>query len=682
VRVKNDPGAESTRTIVEDNELIYSLCFHPRYAENHYLYTLSNGPVNDPNPLNHVTRWTMDPKTGAIDPKSKRVIIEWESNGHNGGGIDFGSDGLLYFATGDTSTDSDRNNRGQDLAHLSSAMIRIDVDHPEGGKNYGVPKDNPFVNTPGVRPEIWAHGFRNPWRQCFDKKTGALWVGQNGQDLWEPIYVVHRGENYGWPVYEGSHAFHSHRKLETRTKLATPVIEHHHSQARSITGGVVYYGDKFPELNGAYVYGDFSTGRIWAARYDGRQVTWHKEIARTTAQITNFYADRHGELFICDDAGDVWKLVPNAMEATPTVPFPRLLSRTGLFSDTARHQVDPGLIPYDVNSPLWSDGASKQRYIALPAGTQIEYTPARGWNFPDGGALVKTFSLDLEEGNPASRRRLETRVMLKQGGNWVGYTYLWNDAQTDATLAPPEGLDQTFTIKDPAAPGGERRQVWHYPSRAECLYCHSRAANFALGLSDLQMNRDFDYGGGRVDNQMRTLEHLGVFKVDVAAAAKEQIKRESHLSDVDVEKLTDTTGQRAGSPSDLLPRSPGELKHLVNPADPAQSLDARARSYLQANCAHCHVEAGGGNASVDLEFTTAANQTRMFGVAPQSNLLGIADAKLVAMGHPEKSVVYHRLATRGPGQMPPAGSNVVDARGAALVREWIERMPASTQPTR
>jgi len=304
-----------------------------------------------------------------------------------------------------------------------------------------------------------------------------------------------------------------------------------------------------------------------------------------------------------------------------------------------------------VNAPLWSDNALKQRFIALPNDAQIEHAPSHGWNFPNGGALVKTFSLEMQAGDPASARRLETRVMLKQGANWAGYTYIWNQAQTDAELAPPAGIDQTYVIKDPAAPGGMRQQTWHYPSRAECLVCHSRAANFALGLSDLQMNRAFEYRKGRSDNQIRTLEHIGVLRPEK-------------------EKDKDT----------LVVLKPRELPHLVNPADASQSLDARARSYLHANCAHCHVEAGGGNASVDLDFSTPGPKTKMFDRPAQANLIGTPDAKLIATGHPEKSILHHRVATRGTGQMPPVGSNLVDPLGSGLLAEWIRKMPANTQP--
>jgi len=310
---------------------------------------------------------------------------------------------MLYLTSGDTTSDSDQASRGQDLTHLSCAMLRLDVDHPDAGKPYGVPKDNPFVGKPefaDARPEIWAHGFRNPWRQCFDRKTGTLWVGQNGQDLWEQVYAVQKGANYGWPVYEGSHPFHAHRPLETRTPLTPPTIEHPHSEARSITGGVVYAGSKFAELTGAYVYGDFSTGRIWAATYDGQRVTSHREIARTRVQITNFCEDKHGELLVCDEAGGIYKLAPTPVaKSTPPTPFPQLLSQTGLFTDTARHVPDPGLIPYDVNAPLWSDGAAKARFMALPSGTTVEPVAAHGWNFPDGAALVKTFSFEMRPGD-------------------------------------------------------------------------------------------------------------------------------------------------------------------------------------------------------------------------------------------------------------------------------------------
>lgn len=647
LRVRNDPSATQTELVYDGpQELIYSLAFHPKHDQNGYVYVYSNSPLTGEHRFNRVTRYTMDRGSGKLDPASKLVVYgPFESNGHNGGGMEFGpKDGLLYFTTGDTSNDADQANRGQDLSYPGSAVIRIDVDNPAPGKAYSVPTDNPFLELKDACPEIWAHGFRNPWRMSFDRKTGTLWVGQNGQDLWEPVYVVKKGENYGWPVYEGSHAFHPHRKLETRSTLAKPIVEHHHSEARSLTGGVVYYGDKYPDLNGAYIYGDFSTGRIWAAMYDTQRhrLTWHREIARTSAQLVNFYSDRRGELLVCDDSGGVHRLVP-APKNISLPPFPRLLSQTGLFKNTAGHEVDSALIPYDINSPLWSDGAIKLRYIALPGDSKIDYTSRWGWNFPDGAVLVKTFALETEAGDPSSRRLLETRIMTRQGREWAGYTYLWNDEQTDAALAPAEGVDRHYSIKDPAAPHGVRQQNWHYPSRAECMVCHSRAANFILGPSELQMNRDVTYPGGVTDNQLRTLEHLGAF-----SAA-------------------------------LLAKSPGELPRMPSPADTTAPLDLRARAYLHANCAHCHTEAGGGNASVDLEYISSREKTKMFNIAAQSNILGIPDARLIAPGHPDRSIVYQRMIRRGAGQMPPMASHEIDPLAKSLFKEWIEKMPPATK---
>src|SRR5262249_21772316 len=208
--------------------------------------------------------------------------------------------------------------------------------------------------------------------------------------------------------------------------------------------------------------------------------------------------------------------------------FPTRLSETGLFASVREHRPAPGLIPYSVIAPLWSDGAAKERFLALPGTAQIDFTTSRGWDCPDGTVLVKTFALELEAGNPASRRRVETRLLTRRDGQWAGYSYAWDEAQADAILVAAGGADKRFAVRDAAAPGGRREQVWHYPSRAECMVCHSRAANWVLGLTTLQMNREHDYGGVRA-NQLRTLEHLGVFRVSEATHLDEFKGRVRHL---------------------------------------------------------------------------------------------------------------------------------------------------------
>ena len=204
-------------------------------------------------------------------------------------------------------------------------------------------------------------------------------------------------------------------------KLVNPTFEHHHTEARSLTGGVVYYGDMLPELNGAYVYGDYSTGKIWAGRHNGTEVTWHKEIADTTLGIAGFANTHRGELLVLDYAGGIYRLEPNPRLTTPDTdpPFPRQLSETGLFSSVADHRVSPGVIPYNVISPGWTDGAHALRYIALPPEETITSNGAGTWTFPEGTVFAQTLVAGTSGSNDDSKgRRIETRILTKQQGEW------------------------------------------------------------------------------------------------------------------------------------------------------------------------------------------------------------------------------------------------------------------------
>jgi uncharacterized repeat protein (TIGR03806 family) len=314
------------------------------------------------------------------------------------------------------------------------------------------------------------------------------------------------------------------------------------------------------------------------------------------------------------------------------------------------------VIPYSVNAPLWSDHAIKERFLAIPGEGRIEYNaieypqPApgapRGWKFPDGTVIVKTFSLELEPGNPASRRRLETRILhfekvpgTEEVGDqyWHGYTYVWNDEQTDAILLDAGGLDRKFTIRDPKAPGGRREQTWHFPSRAECTLCHTLPAKFVLGVNTLQMNRDHDYGGV-VANQLSTLERLGLF-------------------------------------TQPLPERPEKLPRLVNYEDETLPLDQRARSYLHANCAHCHMKWGGGNADFQLLATLPLDQLGILNTRPGQGSLDVADARIVVPGQPERSLLWLRMNRLGLGRMPHIASSVIDEPAVRLIHDWIKQMP-------
>jgi uncharacterized repeat protein (TIGR03806 family) len=586
--------------------------------------------------------------------ETQTAIIEWDSNGHNGGEMAFGPDRMLYISSGDGTSDSDTDMTGQDIRDLTSGIVRIDVEHPTPGQHYRVPADNPFLDIPEARPELWAYGFRNPWRLCFDRQTGDLWVGDIGQDIWEMVHVVQRGANYGWSVMEGSHEFQPLRPRGP-TPISPPTIEHHHSESRSVTGGLVYYGERFPDLQGAYLYGDYATGKVWGARYRDGKITWQRELADTTLQILGFAEDTAGEVLLIDYAGQIHRLVPAPPPDAPPSQFPRKLSETGLFVSVPEHRLHEAIVGYSVNSPLWSDGASKERFIALPGMGTIEHQDKGAWKFPEGTVLVKTFSLERKAGDPASSQRIETRLLTLQQNEWVGYSYRWNDEQTDAVLVGTRGEDHELTIEDPAHPDGTRKQTWHYPSRAECMVCHSRAAGFVLGPHTLQMNREHNYGEFR-DNQLAVLSRSGFLRFS---------PRKSKASSSADESL-------AG-----MPKPPEEYPRLVDPYDPAADLAARARSYLHANCAQCHVQAGGGNSAIELHHNTSDEKLRAIGVPPLHDKFGIAEALLIAPGEPDRSILLHRIGKTGRGRMPPLASSMVDEQAVTLLKEWIAQLRAS-----
>ncbi len=246
-------------------------------------------------------------------------------------------------------------------------------------------------------------------------------------------------------------------------------------------------------------------------------------------------------------------------------------------------------------------------------------------------------------------------------------------------------MDQEYSIRVPKSaenPDGVRKQKWHYPSRVECMVCHSRAANYVLGLTELQMNRDHDYGKVR-DNQLRTLEHLDLFRVnwasEVQAQMREELKAEGKTDkeiNAYMHKQAGTRDQREAVISSLLSKPPEKYRKLVDPYDRKGDLTARAKSYLHANCAQCHVEAGGGNAAMELEFTTLLDKMRLVNVKPLHHTFEIPNARLVAPGSPERSVLLQRLAHRNAGFMPPLATSRVDVEAVQLFNEWIKKLPA------
>ena len=684
-RSQDNPNAEGLSLIAEPNEVAYSIAFHPRFESNGFMYVGSNYKTEANGHRSRVRRYRLNtPPTEELS--TPVTILEWDSNGHNGAAITFGQDGMMYVTSGDGTADSDQNVAGQNLSHLLSKVLRIDVDHTgvgdsESGATYSVPKDNPFVGWNNVRPETWAYGLRNPWRITTDKKTGQIWVGNNGQDMFEQVYLLERGANYGWSVFEGSNPFYSNRTLGP-TPHVKPTVEHPHSESRSLTGGVVYYGQRLPELQGAYIYGDYSTGKIWGVKHDGKKILWQREIADTTLQISSISFDHDGELIVVDHRGEkqggLYHLVPiTTLDSDYT--FPRKLSDTGLFEDISTHKMADGVVPYSVNAPFWSDNAIKSRFVALPESGTIQFADQWSWDFPESTVIVKSFQLELKENVSDSRRWIETRLLTKQQGEWVGYSYAWNDEQTDATLVESAGKDQSFEIL--TSTGSVQRQLWRYPSRTECMVCHTRAARYVLGLSTLQMNRLHDYGGGVVMNQLEAFETMGLFQASWVENAKAAMRAEllsqgigKETVEKDLSTLKVNSDQLPVRSKSLLGQSCNKFERLVDPYDSNQDVGIRARSFMHANCAYCHIESGGGNAQMDLAYWTSKEKMKVLGVTPIHHHFGLENAKLIEPGSADNSVIVRRVGTRDNGKMPPIGSSMVDERAVAMLREWINSL--------
>ncbi len=687
-RASNPALAEG---ILELDGMIYDVAFHPDFAKNRFVYLGTNGKFGGKDP--HKTR-ILRYQVSATEPfalikDSAQTVIEWESNGHNGGAICFGNDGMLYVTSGDGTSDSDLNLTGQDTKKLLAKVLRIDVDHPDPGKAYAVPKDNPWVGDGKFVPEAWAMGLRNPWRISCDKATGNIWVGNNGQDLWETTYLIRKGENYGWSVLEGTHDFYPERTGGPRP-FAKPAAEHHHNEARSLTGGVTYHGKKFPDLAGHYIYGDYSTGKIWALAPPAADAVlplrpW--EIADTAHQITGFGLDQEGELLILDHLTGIHRLERNPM-AGKKGSFPIRLSDSGMFASVKDYRLKPGIAPYEVNSPFWSDGALKARHLFIPdrktSDSQLvpqsaTHAGSGPWTFPDGTVIIKSFGLDIspagasEEAGKPRARWIETRFLVKEDNEWTGYTYSWNDHGTDATLVGPAGENREFTTST-------GKQTWRYPSRAECMVCHSRAAGFVLGLCDLQLNRDLTHMGEKKVNQIAWLQAQGRVGQPVGDARLQALRERGKAAKINPEKLEAWIAERSPvggfRPLSLVFDSdPKALPKLPSPLD-AQTgtLEERARAYLHVNCATCHVEAGGGNAKIRLDWAAKLAEMQLIDQKPAHHSFGLENARLIAPGFPERSVLLERIANAGVGKMPPVGKNVIDRDGAKLIEEWIRSM--------
>ena len=294
-------------------EGLLGLAFDPAFTETGHLFVYYSASGPRRSVLSRFS--TLSDQTDEADPASELVVMEIPQPymNHNGGQVLFGPDGYLYIGLGDGGSRGDPDGNGQDLSTLLGSILRIDVGSAGPERPYRIPPDNPFldVNERGAREEIWAYGLRNPWRFSFDSGTGHLWAGDVGQNRYEEIDLIRPGRNYGWNALEATHCFPPSQADCDRTGFESPVVEYAiRENGCSVIGGHVYRGSHHPSLRGAYVYGDFCSGRVWALRYDGRQVTEHIELVDTDLQISAFGEGPAGEIYIVSYGdGRLYKLV-------------------------------------------------------------------------------------------------------------------------------------------------------------------------------------------------------------------------------------------------------------------------------------------------------------------------------------------------------------------------------------
>lgn len=594
---------------------LLGFAFHPNFAGNgqvYFSYTTNGGATG----MRSVVARMTSNDNGASFGSYQEILGPFDQpfTNHNGGDARFGRDGFLYLSFGDGGGAGDPRNNGQRTDTFFSKILRIDVDRPSPGLNYGIPADNPFASG-GGEPAAFAYGFRNPFRFGIDRATGELWVGDVGQNAFEEIDAkVVAGGNYGWRFREGKHCFNPSSGCPT-AGLIDPIWDYGRSEGQSVTGGTVYRGASIPGLVGSYIFGDFSSGTVWVLRHDN-------EGAPTVAEIDNggggswvaFDEGNDGEVYAVSISGQVFKLGPAA--PTPPSTFPALLSQTGCFDAGDPRTPLPALIPYDVNSPLWSDGASKERFFAIPDGTNIAVGADGDFDLPNGSVAIKTFFV--------GDKRVETRLLVRHDdGGWAGYTYEWNEAETDAALLPSSKSRPVDGI------------TWFFPSRAECLQCHTGAAGRTLGLETLQLNRTLTYPTGRTANQLQTLESVGIL-------------------------------------SGPLSQEPAALPALPDPVASGNSVESRARSYLHSNCSMCHRPGASGGGGLDVRFATSFAGTGTCDRSPSHGDLGIPGARIIDPGDPDRSLLVARPLRLGAGRMPPVATHVVDAQGIGVLGQWVD----------
>ena len=654
---------------------LLGLVFHPEfgiegspnrtYAYVHYAYTPNpvrgKWPPYDKPTRSRLSRFNVDPKTFLFDPKSELVLIDQEDESifHQGGSMFFHpKDGFLYLSVGDEGGSSCSLHNCQIIdKDLFSGVLRLDVDQRGGGvshpiprqpetgvtANYYIPNDNPFVGLPGVLEEFYAIGLRSPHRITYDAVDDVTWIADVGQKGREELDILKAGANYQWPAFEG---FEKRGGIPEKPLgiWTDPVLDLPRDQSASIIGGNVYRGKLLPGLVGKYIFGDFVTGNIWALDYDyeGQRLVIKSNERLLSSKfrnrkngITSFGLDAAGELYVLT-LGRRSKILRIA-STTPSTNAPKLLSQLDLLG-VREGNPRAGLLPYEVQNPLWSDGATKQRWMSLPKG-QAHFEAWAPWRFPEGTVFVKHFAMALDERQPDDTRALETRFLVAaRNKDYYGITYRWNREGTDAEVVLTR---QEEELEITGVDGRVRKQKYVYPGPFDCMTCHNEEAGSVIGVRTEQLNHPVS--GVRSwfdDNPLVEWSQRGVidFKLGNSSAAK-------------------------------APR-------LVSLDDESSSVEERLRSYWAANCAMCHGAGPRIRSNWDARWSTPLDKQGIID-GELENGERVEGERVVVPGDVERSAMYSRSTSDAASlRMPPIGRRRVDEKYTRLLEQWIKSLPA------
>lgn len=670
------------------------------YVYLHYFWSPDEtqlGPKNqapdsqDELPLSgfwRLSRFTVPDGSARVDPASESILIQQYDphHWHNGGSMFFDKEGFLYLSSGDIGADKNYYKAGQMLTEgLFGTVLRIDVDQDESrshpirrqptdhdfarktrpkawaeksfSQGYYIPNDNPWLDEDGaLLEEFWCIGIRSPHRMSYDEKTGQIWVGDVGQFRKEEVNLIVKGGNYQWPYKDGTLTGYDKKPGNLIGEDQPPVYEYTHtSNGAAVVGGYVYRGfEHRTDLEGKYLFAEHQGGQVWVmtpSSEDGKP----KVEKLTTIKGCGFHngpssfgKDNDGELYICllkrnsrEQAitGGIVKLART--EATTNPEAPELLSQTGVFSDLPARTPVSKLVPYDPGAPFWSDSAIKTRYLAIPAEKeQIVFSGDDNWSFPQGSVFVKHFDYPVDDGDPTKVRPVETRFLIHgSDGNYFGFTYRWNDEGTDATLVQSA---EAREIEVASTDGTLRKEKWYYPSRAECMHCHTAGAGYVLGVRTHQLNGVFEYTTGVTDNQLRTLNHLGLFTESL-----DELEFANYLSSKPITDLS-------------------------------VPLEDRVRSYLDSNCSQCH-RPGGVYAGFDARLTTDLEDQGIINGGLIRDY-GIEGQGLVRPGNLNASVLYQRIHSVTGEKMPPLAKNKIDEEALRVMSEWVHSLDPGSDP--